>query len=548
MVYREVGMWEILNVLQRIHRGESKSGVQRATGHDRKTISRYVKIAQQLGWEPKVKEPDEQLAAEVLQRIQPCRKEQEPGITELLLLAHKEKITNWLKGESDKKGLRLSKIHKILKRQGVDVPYSSLYRFAIKHCNFTNKRRLTVRVSDCGPGEVAQVDFGRLGLVLKPDVNQRKVIYALLVTLVYSRHQYVHITHSQKLTDFIDGIEDAWEFFGGVTNRVIIDNLKDAVTKADRYDPVFQRTFEEYAAYRNFVIDATVVRHPTGKPHVERNVPYVRENFFRGEQWLNRDHVQREVIRWCLEVAGTRVHGTTKRQPLGVFENTEKAVLKALDKARFDPPIWGRCKVHRDHHIVFQKAIYSVPTAYIGKEVDVRFDRKLVRIYVAGELIKVHDNQPAGGRSTDYNDYPEELAPYAMRNPEKIICEAYKHGDYIGDFMKELLSGPVPWSKLRQGQKLLRLGKKYGFSCVDQACRRALAFELINVKRVENIIEQNLERSAQTKSSNADNDVAYLPSRFQRSALSFVHRPEKERKEEKEEKEENHESHKAIKE
>ena len=139
-----------------------------------------------------------------------------------------------------------------------------------------------------------------------PASERRRVHHALIITLVYSRHQYVYVTPSQKIPDLIAGLEEAWAFFGGVPVRVVLDNLKAAVTKADRYDPIFQRTFAEYAQYRGFVIDAAVPRSPTGKPVVERGVQYLRESFFRGETWLDRNHVQREAIRWCLEMAGQR--------------------------------------------------------------------------------------------------------------------------------------------------------------------------------------------------------------------------------------------------
>ena len=99
------------------------------------------------------------------------------------------------------------------------------------------------------------------------------------MTLGYSRHQYVHVTFSQKIPDLIEGLEDAWTFFGGCVGRVVVDNLKPAVTKADRYDPIFARTFEDYARYRGFVIDPAPPYMPTGKPIVERAVPYVHENF-----------------------------------------------------------------------------------------------------------------------------------------------------------------------------------------------------------------------------------------------------------------------------
>ena len=224
MAYREVDMWEILNILQRIGRGESKSAVARVTGYRRKTIRRYVATAVKLGWRPGDEDPSEELAAEVFSRLRPGPRRRSPGETEHLLLPQRERIETWLKpGAGEKRGLRLTKVHRLLTREGVEVPYTSLHRFAVKYCGFSDRRRLTIRLPECQPGEVAQVDFGRLGLIPDPESGRKRVAHALIVTLIFSRHQYVHITHSQKLHDVITGLEDAWAFFGGVTQRVIID-------------------------------------------------------------------------------------------------------------------------------------------------------------------------------------------------------------------------------------------------------------------------------------------------------------------------------------
>src|SRR5262249_9865045 len=105
------------------------------------------------------------------------------------------------------------------------------------------------------------------------------------------------------------------------------------------------------------------------------------------------------------------------------FETEEKPVLIALKPERFDPPRWTDCKVHPDHHVRVDGALYSVPSRWdIGMKVQVRADRSLVRIYALGELIKTHDRKPAGERSTDYNDYPDGKAAYAMRWP-KFYCQ-----------------------------------------------------------------------------------------------------------------------------
>jgi len=525
MAYREVEMWEILDVLRRVHRGETRAAIQRATGRTRKTVRRYLERARRLGWDPSGPEPDETLALEVARALKPIGRKARSGESEALLERHAEQIRTWVAPEDGSRGLRLTKVHELLGRLGMRVPYSSLHRFAIKRCSFHERQRITVRVADVEPGELAEVDFGRLGLVPDPETGRRCVLHALIVTLVYSRHQYIHVTTTQKIPDLIDGLEDAWEYFGGVTARVVLDNLRAAITKSDRYDPIFQRTFEEYAARRGFVIDAAVVRHPTGKPHVERQVQYVRESFFRGEDWLDVAHVQREAIRWCTEIAGQRIHGSICEKPIVRFD-VEKAALHPLSAPRFDPPSWAKCKVHPDHHIQFDRAIYSIPTRHVGKRLWVRADRKLVRAFFEGELVKTHPRKPPGGRSTDYDDYPKELAAYAMRDPARMITEGRGQGKHVGRFMERLLSGAFPWAHLRQAQRLLRLGNKYGRERLDAACRRALHFDLIHVGRVQKIIEMGDDHAAPDAPRG---QLVLLPAaRFLRPATSFSHTARKE--------------------
>ena len=518
MAYKEHGMWEVLEVLRRLHRGESQVVIGAATGRDRKTVRSYLKLARELGWRPGDQEPDESLATRVFEQLRPGPKVLEPGQAERFLFPHQEQIRQWLSGTENERGLTLTKVRRLLRRQGIEVSYSSLHRFAVRYCEF-GKARITVRCAEARPGEVSEIDFGRLGYVFDPETGRRQLLWALVVILVYSRHMYVHVTPSQKLGDVIDGLETSWEFFGGVTARTILDNLKAAIVKADRYEPVFQRTFAEYARHRGFVIDPAVAYHPKGKPHVERQIPYVRENFFRGETWLNAEQVQREAIRWCLEIAGTRTHGTTRRHPLAVFEEEERALLQPILGVRFDTPRWADCGVHPDHHVKFGKALYSVPTEFLHKRVTVRGDRALVRIYYQGQLIKTHQPQKPGGRSTDYDDYPKHLGAYARRDPDYMMAEAKKLGSNIGRLTERLLSGDFPWAKLRQAQKLMRLAQKYGAPRLEEACGRALAFDLINVFRVESILVRALRQPPATNPGL----VTPLPARFLRSPGSFTH-------------------------
>jgi transposase len=525
MSYQEHGMWEILEVLRRLHRREKKRSIARVTGRSRETVSRYEKAARKLGWAPENGEPDETLAAAVSAKLRPGPRESRPSDSEKLLQGQRERLKGWIIPDNPNAALTLTKALMLLKREGVSVSYSALYRFAVEEFGF-GASPATVRMADVAPGELAEVDFGKLGFILDPETGKQRVLYALIVVLVFSRHQYVFLTHSQKLKDLIDGLENAWEFFGGVPARVTIDNMKAAVTRADRYDPVFQRTFEEYARYRGFVIDAAVPASPKQKPHVERQVPYVRENLFRGEKFISLKQAQEVGIRWCQTTAGLRIHGTTRKQPLVQFESFEKSALIPLTKDRFDIPAWGEPKVHPDCHVRFNNALYSVPYAYRGKETTVRGDSKLVRIYVGGTLVKTHATQPAGKKSTDNADYPKEKSVYAMRDANYLIRKAGECGKNIGHFTEKLLSGTFPWAKLRQAQKLARLTEKYGNDRIDTACLRALNFDLINVHRVQRIVEMALENE---KAPTRGASVIQLPLRFLRDSQTFNHNQKKEK-------------------
>jgi transposase len=521
MAYVEHGMWEILEVLKRHHGGESQRRIASATGRSRKTVRRYIETARWLGWSEETA-PDEALASRVLQQRKPGPSPNEASPAEKELRPHHYRIQQWLEGVEGEKGLKLTKVHELLTRHGVEVSYSTLYRYAAEHFGWA-RPKLTLRRAEVAPGELAEVDFGRLGKMYDSQTGRNRYVWALLVTLGFSRYQCVHVSFSQKLNVLIDGLEQAWEFFGGVPERVVIDNMRAAVVKADRYEPTFQRVMGEYAEHRGFVIDPAVARHPEGKPIVERAVPYVRESFFRGEQWLDLEHVQRAARHWCQEVAGRRVHGTTRQRPLVVFEQSEQSCLRPLSGARFDTPQWAEPKVHPDHHVQFLKALYSVPTRYVGKKVTVRGDQALVRIYYKGELIKTHPRKPPGGRQTDYSDYPQELETYARRDPERIVRRARLVGPNTGRFMSLLLSGTFPWAKLRQAQKLMRLSDKYGRARVETACQRALAFELINVQKVERMLKSALAPSADSQTRT----LVQMPLRFLRPNDSFSHQPQR---------------------
>ena len=514
MAYRELGMIEIREIVRRWIAGDGVRAMALRARVDRKTVARYVAAAQAIGLTRGGPPPtDEQITA-VRHHATPPR---EPALSDetRALAPYREEIQTWLTRDE----LRLTKVYRRLHERGIAVSYSTLYRFARTHCDF-GRSTVTVRVADPPPGEAAEVDFGVLGLWTDPLTDQRRRIYGLLVTLCASRYAYLHVALRQDLPAVLDGLEAAWAFFQGVVRRLVSDNLKPVVTRADRYTPTIDRVFLEYAQFRGFIIDPAVVRHATGKPKVERGIPYCRQDFFRGETFRDLAEMQARALVWSRDLAGTRLHGTTRQVPRVVFETVEQATLLPLSPEPFDRPTWAEATVHPDHHIQFRRALYSVPTRYIGQRVDVRGDSRLVHIYHRRELIKVHPPQPPGRRATDYTDYPTERAAYAMRAPDACIRQAEHLGPALGQFTTVLLSGTFPWARLRQAQKLLRLAERYGAARVNAACARALAFELIDVRRVEGIVRSALEREPGPAERG---EVRSLPARFARAPESFTH-------------------------
>jgi len=458
---------------------------------DRKTVRRYIDAAVELGLVRSGGEDQltDLLLGQVVEKVRPHRTDGR-GEARRLLDEQRDQLVEWL----DADGLTVVKVHELLERQGVVVPERTLHRYALEELGIGRSARgSTVRVNDGEPGDELQVDFGKLGRIPDPETGRQRDCWALVFTPVLSRYSFVWLTHRQTLDDVLAGFEAAWRFFGGIFATVIPDNMKTIVDGADSLEPRFNQAFVEYAQARGFVIDPARVRSPKDKPRVERAVPFVRNNFFAGEVFIDLADAQRRVDVWCRERAGMRVHGTTQLRPAEHFRLEEQPVLAAAPATPYDVPIYAVAKVHRDHHIEVAKALYSIPGNLIGTRVDVRADRQLVRVFSRGQLIKVHPRQAPGGRSTDPEDLPSEKTIYAMRDLDALQRLAAGHGPAIGAYATALLDNPLPWTKMRQVYALLGLVKKWGAERVNAACERALDAEAINVGLIGRMLERGTE-------------------------------------------------------
>jgi transposase len=503
---------DIREVLRRWEAGDSRRQIAGATGLSRVTVAKYIKLAEKEGLRS-ASQADERLLAALQGQRQPRGRKRGP--TDDLLSKHEEQLQLWVCHDH----MQLTRVHELLQQQfRVKVTYKALYRFVLAK-EWLPAHRGTVRMADTKPGEVLEVDFGYLGRFLDPDTQRLRKTWAFCMVLPFSRHMLVFLTFKQDIPAAIAAFEAAWASFGGVVRRVVLDNFAAAVDKADNYDPVLNRVLSEYSQHRGFILDTTRIRKPRDKPHTERSVIFVRNRFYKGGTFRDILDGQAQATRWCLEIAGQRVHGTTRLQPLAVFEQIEQAALLPWDGQPYDVPIWAKPKVANDYHIQFGKALYSIPYRYRGRRVEVRGDRQLVRAYFNGQLIKVHPRQSVGGRSTDENDYPPEKVGYALRAPERCIQQGLEQGPAIGEFLTKLLAGDFPWARLRQAYKCLRLADKYGAERVNAACERAVAYDLLNVRRLESMLARGLDR--QTVEPSRTTPAEPPPGRFALPGSAF---------------------------
>ena len=508
-------MIEIKEILLRIAKGQSKRGIRRELGVHGLTINRYIEEAKCLGINPgdcSLSQISDNLCSAIARNTTTTKGKGVVYPRDIILLPVKDRIETYLKD-----GITKAKIIKLLGRDGITVSESSFLRFVKSHFSHLAKN-ITVRLPETEPAKYAQADFGRLGRLYDEVTKRIRIAWAFIVTLAFSRHMFVFVTFKQDTHAVIQGCELAWEYFGGITEILIVDNLTPVVDKADRYSPRINKTFMEYAQARGFIVDPTNPAHPRGKPIVENNVAYVKGNFFAGETFISREDCQERAIDWCTSVAGARIHGTTRQRPLELFKEAEKDKLAFYDEVRYDTPYWAQPAVHPDHHISFKKSLYSLPTQYIGKHVDVRGDSALVRIYFNDELIKTHPRMPEGKRSTDYSDYPAEITPYTLRNANYQISAGKERHPAIGGYIAFLLSGTYPWHRLRSAQRLLRIADKYGYERAAAACTKAMAYGIDDVRRIERMLKNGVEKDL------PENDAVTLfeePPRFARDGNYF---------------------------
>lgn len=484
---------DIRELLRHLRATDSDRAVQRDTGIDRRTVQRYRTWAAEQG---------------LLAGPLPALEELQHLVDQTLTAPAPPQMVSSVEPfrvqvvELRAQGIEMVAIWERLKERGYTGSYSAIRRFV--HTLEPKQPEAFVRI-ETAPGEEAQVDFGYAGRLLDPQTGQLRKAWAFVMVLGFSRHQYVEFVWDQSVATWLLLHRHAFEFFGGVPKRIVLDNLKVAITKACWDDPQVQQAYRECAEHYGFLIAPCRVRTPEHKGKVEQGgVHYVKRNFLGGRTPTSLTQANSDVLEWCLSTAGGRTHGTTKAQPLRQFEQFERARLQPLPSAPYDLAIWKQVKVHRDCYIVFDNAFYSVPLRLIGQSVQVRGGSREVRIYTADcQLVATHSRaQHPGERLTHPDHLPPEKLPGLLLGEEQCRLAASDIGPATREVVETILSDGVI-DRRRTVLRLLQLREAFGDERLERACERAQRFEAASYATVKRILHQDLDLETQPTPSPA---------------------------------------------
>jgi hypothetical protein len=280
-------MVELKEVLRLSSKGVPKKRIAAQLGLDPKTVRRYVKAAAAAGLRADGEISDEQVR-DVLLAMHPVGGRPR-GEDWAVCAAHRDAIRRWLDGD-----IRLTKIRKLLARQGVRIPYPTLHRFAVLELQF-GRTAPTIPVLDGEPGQELQMDTGWVGWLTLPLINNRKRrrFRAWIFTAVRSRYRFVYPAFEETTVRAIEACEAAWQFFGGRFHVLIPDNTKAIIFKADALSPRITPAFLEYAQARNLEIDPARVKHARDKDYASYCTPFARSG---GRSWRRRSDNRRPCI------------------------------------------------------------------------------------------------------------------------------------------------------------------------------------------------------------------------------------------------------------
>jgi transposase len=467
--------------------GLSHRAIARSCSVNHRTVKEYVRRFQQAGlaW-PLPEDMDE---AALHKRLFPPKEGRCWG------RALQMPEMNYLHQELKRPGVTLERLWQEYRER--EPEGYSRSRFYYHYRQWAKTLHPTLR-HDHKAGEKLFVDYaGKKPEIVNPQTGEITEVELFVGCLGASSYTYAEATLTQSLPEWIGAHIRMLEFLGAVPTVLVPDNLRSAITRACRYEPDVNPTYQDFANHYGLVVIPARSTKPRDKAKVESAVQL-------GERWILgglRDQTffsladLNTAIRAVLEKLNTRKFQKVDVSRKDLFQEIDLPAMKPLPLVRYEYGEWRKAKVNIDYHIEVAYNYYSVPYSLIHKHVEVRLTAATVEIWFQGKRIASHPRLYGKGRHQTLDAHrPPDHQKYLQWTPERILAWGAKTGPWTEALMEKVMaSRRYPEQGFRSCLGILRLGQKYGPQRLEHACRRAVAIQGHSYTSVQSILKRGLD-------------------------------------------------------
>lgn len=374
------------------------------------------------------------------------------------------------------RGVQLNILHR--EHAGSVISYPQFWRQFYKL--YPSVPQVTMRLHH-PPGERCFFDYSDGIDIVDRATGARTKTSLLCAVMAMSSMTYGEFTLTEKRSDLLRSMENAFRFFGGVTPYVTVDNQKAAVDRAHWYDPDVNPAFVDFANHWGFAVLPARPYRPRDKGANESGIGVAQRQFYqevRERSFYSLAELN-ETFREYIERLNRSVMKDWGVSRVDRFAG-ERELLKPCPLESWEVSEWREAKVHADCHVQVQKKFYSVPYRLVGSTVRVRITAKLIEVFDQ-DLKPMAAHAKLVGRethSTDSRHYPEEKVALVQFSVQHALREAEKVGPETAALITELLSGAYPLKYLRRAQGILRLQQTARVSreALEYAAKMAMTY------------------------------------------------------------------------
>ena len=403
----------------------------------------------------------------------------------------------WIHTELRRAGVTLELLHLEYLQQHQDgYRYSAFCRH---YREWLGRQRLSMRQVHKA-GDKLFVDYsGKKPEIVDPLTGVMRSVELFVAVLGASNYTYAEATETQRRADFIQSHGRTLEYLAGVPAAVVPDQLKPGVRDACRYEPILQRTYEEWAAHYGTVILPARPAKPRDKAKVEVAVQVAQRWILarlRHETFFSLAALNARIRELLVDLNARPMKGYGGRSRRDLFLRFDQPALRPLPGERFVYTEWSQARVNIDYHIDVERHLYSVPHRLIHQTVDIRLSATTVEVFHRGTRIWVHQrSHQAGGFTTIADHMPHAHRAHLEWSPSRLIRWGATVGPQTAALVEQILaSRPHPEQGYRSCLGLLRLAKQYGPERVEAASGRAVAVGARSYRHVEAMLKHGLDR------------------------------------------------------